>query len=193
VNVDHQLERLDELIIPLVSARAPGLLAPYGIGPHTAALRLIAAEDHPGRLRSEAAWGAPVRGRPDPGIVRESHPPPAQLRRRPPGQPGPVADRVHPPCRACRSPRGSERSSCQPGSGRRLAGDQHITGRRSARVGRECPSSTAPYPLSARNTLGLHMTRRIQPARRGPGIASARSAGMLRSARLNVAGSADQA
>jgi len=53
---DGQLERLDELIIPLVSARAPGLLALYGIGPHTAALLLIAAGDHPGRLRSEAAW-----------------------------------------------------------------------------------------------------------------------------------------
>jgi transposase len=51
-----QLERLDELIIPLVTARAPGLLALYGIGPHTAALLLIAAGDHPRRLRSEAAW-----------------------------------------------------------------------------------------------------------------------------------------
>ena len=51
-----QLERLDELIVPLVTARAPGLLALYGIGPDTAALLLIAAGDHPGRLRSEAAW-----------------------------------------------------------------------------------------------------------------------------------------
>jgi transposase len=51
-----QLERLDALIIPLVTARAPGLLALYGIGPNTAALLLIAAGDHPGRLRSEAAW-----------------------------------------------------------------------------------------------------------------------------------------
>jgi transposase len=47
---------LDELMAPLVTARAPGLLALYGIGPHTAALLLIAAGDHPGRLRSEAAW-----------------------------------------------------------------------------------------------------------------------------------------
>ena len=51
-----QLERLDELIGPLVAARAPGLLALYGIGPNTAALLLIAAGDHPERLRSEAAW-----------------------------------------------------------------------------------------------------------------------------------------
>jgi len=39
-----------------VTAQAPGLLARYGIGAHTAALLLIAAGDHPERLRSEAAW-----------------------------------------------------------------------------------------------------------------------------------------
>jgi len=54
--LDGQLARLDELIVPLVTARAPGLLALRGVGPHTAALLLIAAGDHPGRLRSEAAW-----------------------------------------------------------------------------------------------------------------------------------------
>ena len=54
--LDGQLERLDELIVPLVTAHAPGLLALYGVGPNTAALLLIAAGDHPGRLRSEAAW-----------------------------------------------------------------------------------------------------------------------------------------
>src|SRR6202035_2306806 len=46
--LDGQLQRLDELIVPLVAARAPG--------PRTAALLLITAGDHPGRLRSEAAW-----------------------------------------------------------------------------------------------------------------------------------------
>jgi transposase len=54
--LDGQLGRLDELIVPLVTARAPGLLALYGVGPDTAALLLIAAGDHPARLRSEAAW-----------------------------------------------------------------------------------------------------------------------------------------
>ena len=51
-----QLKRLDELIVPLVTARAPGLLALHGVGPDTAALLLTAAGDHPARLRSEAAW-----------------------------------------------------------------------------------------------------------------------------------------
>ena len=54
--LDGQIARLDELIIPLVTARAPALLALHGVGPDTAALLLIAAGDHPERLRSEAAW-----------------------------------------------------------------------------------------------------------------------------------------
>jgi transposase len=53
---DARIERLDELIVPLVTVRAPGLLSLYGVGPDTAALLLIAAGDHPERLRSEAAW-----------------------------------------------------------------------------------------------------------------------------------------
>jgi transposase len=51
-----QIQRLDELIVPLVTARAPGLLSLCGVGPDTAALLLIAAGEHPGRLRGEAAW-----------------------------------------------------------------------------------------------------------------------------------------
>jgi transposase len=39
-----------------VTARVPGLLKLYGVGPDTAALLLIAVGDHPGRLRSESAW-----------------------------------------------------------------------------------------------------------------------------------------
>jgi len=53
---DGQAGRLDELIVPLAAARAPGLPGLHGVGPATAALLLIAAGDHPGRLRSEAAW-----------------------------------------------------------------------------------------------------------------------------------------
>ena len=84
--LDGQLERLDELIGPLVAARAPGLLALYGVGPNTAALLLIAAGDHPGRLRSEAAWahlcgaapipassGKTVRRRLNPGGDRQAN------------------------------------------------------------------------------------------------------------------------
>src|SRR6059058_447717 len=51
-----QLERLDDLIVPLVTARAPGLLSLHGVGPDTAALLLVAAGDHPERLRNEASW-----------------------------------------------------------------------------------------------------------------------------------------
>ncbi len=84
--LDTQLGRLDELIVPLVTAHAPGLLALYGVGPHTAALLLIAAGDHPERLRSEAAWahmcaaapipassGKTVRHRLNPGGNRQAN------------------------------------------------------------------------------------------------------------------------
>ena len=54
--LDAQLGRLDELTGPLVTARAPGLLALHGVGPDTAALLLVAAGDHPERLRSESSW-----------------------------------------------------------------------------------------------------------------------------------------
>src|SRR5438067_13844207 len=83
---DAQITRLDELIIPLAAARAPGPLALPGIGPHTAALLLIAAGDHPERLRSEAAWahlcgaapipassGKTVRHRLNPGGDRQAN------------------------------------------------------------------------------------------------------------------------
>jgi transposase len=106
--LDGQIERLDELIVPLVTARAPGLLRLYGAGPDTAAMLLIAAGDHPRRLRSEAAWAHLCATAPIPassGKVTRHRP---QPRRRPPGQPRLVAHRDHPdelapanPCLRC--------------------------------------------------------------------------------------------
>jgi transposase len=52
----EEIGRVDELLVPLVTARAPKLLALFGVGPDTAATLLVAAGDHPERLRSEAAW-----------------------------------------------------------------------------------------------------------------------------------------
>ena len=77
--LDGQLERLDELIVPLVTARAPGLLALYGSARH----RRAAAHrrrDHPGGS-ARSRLGAPVRRRPDPRVIRQGHPAPAQPRR----------------------------------------------------------------------------------------------------------------
>jgi hypothetical protein len=83
--LDAQLARPDEFIVALVIARAPGLLALYGVGPDTAAMLLVAAGDHPGRLHSEAAWahlcataplsassGKVTRYRPGPGGDRQA-------------------------------------------------------------------------------------------------------------------------
>jgi transposase len=51
-----QIDYLDELLLPLIELQAPSLLEMYGAGPHLAAILIIAAGDHPDRLRSEAAW-----------------------------------------------------------------------------------------------------------------------------------------
>jgi transposase len=51
-----EIDRLDDLLAPLITRRASSLLAVPGVGPDSAAALLIAAGDHPDRLRSEAAW-----------------------------------------------------------------------------------------------------------------------------------------
>jgi len=51
-----QIDRLNELIAPLIAAHNPALLAVRGVGPEIAAILLVAAGDHPERLRSEASW-----------------------------------------------------------------------------------------------------------------------------------------
>ncbi len=51
-----EIDRLDDLLLPLIALRAPALLATPGVGPDSAAILLIAAGDNPERLRSEAAW-----------------------------------------------------------------------------------------------------------------------------------------
>jgi transposase len=54
--LNGEIDRLDDLLVPLVSERAPALLGLFGVGPDTAAMLLVTAGDHPERLRSEAAW-----------------------------------------------------------------------------------------------------------------------------------------
>ena len=131
--LDAQLERLDELIAPLVAARAPGLLALHGVGPDTAALLLVAAGDHPERLRSEAAWAHLCAVAPLQASSGKDHPLPPQSRRRPPGQPRPMADRAHP----------DERPSA----------DSPL--RRAAHQGRQVEERDHPLPEALRRPRGL--------------------------------------
>src|SRR5258705_2551822 len=69
-----QLERPGELIVPLVTAHPPGLLALYGAGPQ----HRRAAAHRRGRPPRTAAprgrLGAPVRRRPSPRLLRQDHP-----------------------------------------------------------------------------------------------------------------------
>jgi transposase len=54
--LNQQIDYLDEILLPLINLQAPSLLGVYGAGPHIAAILIIAAGDHPERLRSETAW-----------------------------------------------------------------------------------------------------------------------------------------
>jgi transposase len=54
--LEAELERLDALLVPLVTITAPALIARHGVGPETAGALLVAAGDNPERLRSEAAF-----------------------------------------------------------------------------------------------------------------------------------------
>jgi hypothetical protein len=169
--LDGQLECLDELIVPLVTTRAPGLLALYGIGPHTAALLLIAAGDHPGRLRSEAAWAHLCAAAPIPassGKVTRHRP---QPRRRPPGQPRPVADRVHPDGLG----RGHSRLRRAAHERRKVQGRDHPLPEASRRPSGLPPPAPGcqlthiprgrPDPLiGCREPAGLRTIRRLSPA-----------------------------
>jgi hypothetical protein len=94
-----------ELIVPLVTARAPGLLCVYGIGPDTAAVAADRRRGPPAAAALGGRLGAPVRRRADPRLVGEGHPPPPQPRRQPRGQPRAVADRDHPDGQPPRHPR----------------------------------------------------------------------------------------
>jgi hypothetical protein len=93
--LDGQLERLDELIVPLVTAGAPGLLAPVRRRPRHRRPAPDRRRRPPRTAAVRGGLGASVRRRPDPGILRQDRPPPPQPRRRPFRQPRPVADRDH--------------------------------------------------------------------------------------------------
>jgi transposase len=134
---DGQLPRPDALIVPLVTARAAGLLALYGVGPDTAATLLIAAGDHPGRLRSAAA-GAPL------GATAPIPASSGKVTRHRPG-PGGGRQAGHARCRIVIT----RLSSCPPArayAGRR--GKQGLPGRRSSAASRG-PSPARPAPACA--------------------------------------------
>jgi hypothetical protein len=95
VALGEEGKRLDVLIARLVDKVAPELVELVGFGPHTAALLLIAAGDNPSRLRSEATW-AKLCGVAPLEASGQGHPTPSQPRRRPPGQPRPLAHRHDP-------------------------------------------------------------------------------------------------
>ena len=70
--LDGQLVRLDELIVPLVTARAPGLLAVYGACPAHRGAAAHRGRGSPRTAAQRGSLGAPVRRRADTRIIRKS-------------------------------------------------------------------------------------------------------------------------
>jgi transposase len=54
--LEVEVKRLDGILIPLVAATAPALVARHGVGPETAGALLVSVGDNPDRLRNEAAF-----------------------------------------------------------------------------------------------------------------------------------------
>lgn len=54
--LNAEIKRVNDILSPLVTATAPGLIARHGIGIETAATLLVTAGDNPNRLHSEAAF-----------------------------------------------------------------------------------------------------------------------------------------
>ena len=75
--LDGQLQRLDELIVPLVTAHAPGPARPLRSRPPHRGAAAHHGRRSPRPAAQRGGLGALVRRRPDPGIIGESHPPPA--------------------------------------------------------------------------------------------------------------------
>ena len=114
-----QIERLDELIVPLVTARA----CPARSLRRRPRYRRLAAHRRRGPSRAAAQrgrLGAHVRRRPHPGFFGQDPAAPAQPGREPRGQSCPMADRDHPDERPPRHPR-----LCRTAHQRRLAGEGH--------------------------------------------------------------------
>jgi transposase len=96
LDIDADTARLHDQLGVLVRATAPSLLELHGVGIHTAALLLAAAGDNARTDHHRSQVRASLRCRPDPGLVGQDHPIPAQPRRQPASEPCAVADRVHP-------------------------------------------------------------------------------------------------
>jgi len=56
LGLEDEIDRLDDLLEPIVADHAPGLLNMFGAGIFVAATLAVAAGDRPDRIRNEAAW-----------------------------------------------------------------------------------------------------------------------------------------
>jgi hypothetical protein len=91
--LDDEIAVLDRRLEQRVRAAAPRTSRLLGISTGHAGQLLVTAGQNIERLRGEAAFASLCGARSGPGVVRQDHPPPAQLWRRPPSRPHPAPDR----------------------------------------------------------------------------------------------------
>jgi Transposase len=149
--LDAQLERLDELIIPLVTAPRAGPAQAARRRPRYRCAAAGRRRGPSGAAAQRKLVGAPVRRRPDPGLLGEDQQAPAQPRREPRSQQRAVADRDH-------------TAEIPPG---------HPRLRRAARQRRTVKEGDHPLPEAVRRPRGLPPAprRRLTPAASRGGLA----------------------
>ena len=155
VALGEEGKRLDVLIARLVDKVAPELVELVGLGPDTAALLLIAARRQPFTAAQRGHLGQALRRGTARGFLGQGHPSPPQPRRRPTGQPRPVAHRPDPDVVPRRRPR-----STWP-----------VAPRRASPKERSCASSSATSP--GRSTTTYPGTRAPRSGGPGPHIPAA--------------------
>src|SRR3954468_6002836 len=82
----EKIEEFNQLIIPLVAALNPDLLARHGVGPDTAGQLIVTAGNNPDRLHQRSRCRGPDRRMPRPSQLRQDPQTPPQPRRRPTSQ-----------------------------------------------------------------------------------------------------------
>ncbi|UOZ03294.1 IS110 family transposase [Amycolatopsis sp. WQ 127309] len=138
--LSQEIADLNAQTAAVLTGHNSAMLDTYGVGPDTAATLLIAAGDNPERLRSEASFAALCGVSPVEASSGRTATPPAQPRRRPPGQLRPALHRAGPPALGPTHPR-LHRPACPRGQNQtrsrplpqtlhrpRVLPDHHLTG-----------------------------------------------------------------
>jgi len=95
--LDAEVKIHEKVLAKLTGELVPELVAAFGIGPDVAAEMLIVAGRQPRPRQVRTGVRPTLWSRPDPGLIGDDHPAPAEPRRPPTSQLRPLPDRHRPP------------------------------------------------------------------------------------------------